>query len=59
MSEARAGALFPMPDGDRSTGVWPAQMLRGRTGMRAPLDEHCVILGITHMDPGLLFEQAA
>ena len=22
------GALFPMSDGDRSTGVWPAQMLR-------------------------------
>ena len=29
MSEAQADALFPMAEAERSTGLWPAQMLRG------------------------------
>jgi dCTP deaminase len=29
MSGAEAGGLFPVPEGERSTGLWPAQMLRG------------------------------
>jgi dCTP deaminase len=29
MSGTQAGVLFPMPEGERSTGLWPSQMLRG------------------------------
>jgi dCTP deaminase len=29
MSGAEAGVLFPVAEGERSTGLWPAQMLRG------------------------------
>jgi dCTP deaminase len=29
MSGAQAGVLFPAPEGERSTGLWPSQMLRG------------------------------
>jgi dCTP deaminase len=29
MSGTQAGVLFPAPEGERSTGLWPSQMLRG------------------------------
>jgi dCTP deaminase len=32
MSEAQAGGLFP-PESERSTGIWPAQMLRGAVSL--------------------------
>ena len=34
MSGAEAG-LFPVAEGERSTGLWPAQMLRGAVLDRA------------------------